>query len=68
MADRKPYFKEDGTLVLPLPEFMETMSIDEQIVHQVKLHLEKYPEDKVMMIYTYDKNREPKLQRQAIEI
>lgn len=68
MTERKAYFTEDGTLRIPLPEFMENMSIDEQIVHQVKRHIEKHPSDRVMMVYTFDRNREPQLQRQAIEI
>ncbi|QEG13087.1 hypothetical protein ENTB43_294 [Enterobacter phage Entb_43] len=45
-----------------------SLPIDEQIQYQVKETLAKHPDMKVMMCFTYNKDRYPQIQRQVIEV
>lgn len=56
-----------GDMTIPAPAWMN-LPIEEQIEHQVKETLCKHPNMKVMMCFTYDKNRVPQIQRQVVEV
>ncbi|AUV57384.1 hypothetical protein RCIP0102_00138 [Klebsiella phage RCIP0102] len=66
MTDQEFYDKLKN-IRIPAPEWF-SLPIDEQIQYQVKETLEKYPDRKVMMCFTYDKNRVPRIQKQVIEV
>ncbi|AIZ02395.1 hypothetical protein AVV67_gp051 [Escherichia phage vB_EcoM_VR25] len=56
-----------GNIIIPAPAWIN-LPIDEQIQYQVKETLEKHPERKVIMCFTYDENRHPQMQKQVVEI
>lgn len=56
-----------GGIKIPAPSWIN-LPIDEQIQHQVKLALSESQEPRAIMVFTYDKDRHPQMQRQVIEI
>lgn len=56
-----------GGIKIPAPSWIN-LPIDEQIQHQVKSALCESSEPRAIMVFTYDKDRQPQMQRQIIEI
>lgn len=66
MSDEE-FFEKLSNIRYKAPDWF-SLPIDEQIQYQVKETLAKHPDRKVMVCFTYDKNRERPLQKQIIEI
>lgn len=56
-----------GSILIPAPAWIN-LPIDEQIQYQVKETLAKLPDLKVMVCFTYDEDRHPRIQKQIIEV
>nr|DAH51023.1 MAG TPA: hypothetical protein [Caudoviricetes sp.] len=61
------FVSDMGNMSIPAPPWIN-LPIDEQIQYQVKETLEKHPDRKVIMCFTYDENRHPRMQKQVVEI
>ncbi|UKH49446.1 hypothetical protein [Enterobacter phage vB-EclM_KMB17] len=66
MTDQE-FLDKPKNIKIKAPDWF-SLPIDEQIQYQVKETLAKYPDRKVMMCFTYDKDRHPQIQRQVIEV
>ncbi|WCZ66239.1 hypothetical protein [Yersinia phage MHG19] len=61
------FFEALNNIKYELPEWMKG-TIESQIEYQVKLARENNPEWKHFLAFTYDANREPRVQKQVVEL
>ena len=66
MSDSE-FFEAPDNFRWKAPEWID-LPVDEQIQYQVDHTRENFPDRKAIMVFTYDKNREPKFQKQVMEI
>lgn len=68
MNENKEYSTVDASWEINLPEWLRSKSTEEQIQYQLEFARINNPDWKHFTALTFDKNREPKIQRTVVEV